>query len=48
VTSSKAKYYALYGSLVCLFHEAEEDATLDEFDEVLATAMLAEMTRESF
>jgi hypothetical protein len=48
VTSSKDRYYVLYGSLVSLFNDDEEVAMLDEFDEVLATAMLAEMTRESF
>lgn len=48
MTSSKDRYYVLYGSLVSLFNDDEEVAMLDEFDEVLATAMLAEMTRESF
>ena len=45
--SSRDKYYVLYGSLVALFNEEEEDSVLDEFDEVLATAMLSEMTRGS-
>ena len=48
MTSSRDRYYVLYGSLVSLFNEDEEDSMLNEFDEVLATAMLAEMTRESF
>jgi hypothetical protein len=37
----------MYGSLLALFKEEEEDSVLDEFDEVLATAMLGEMTRGS-
>ena len=45
---SKSSYYALYGSLLVFFKEEEDDAVLDDFDEVLATAMLVEMTRGSF